>query len=92
MKKYCILLFLLISGLLKLSAQKIQSPEEFLGYKPGEQFTPHFRVVEYYKYLVSVSKNIKPMKAVPYSWLLLPLIAISAGWRISGKITWLWQE
>ena len=59
MKKYCILLFLLISGLLKLSAQKIQSPEEFLGYKPGEQFTPHFRVVEYYKYLVSVSKNIK---------------------------------
>ncbi len=59
MKKYCILLFLLISGLLKLSAQKIQSPEEFLGYKPGEQFTPHFRVVEYYKYLASVSKNLK---------------------------------
>lgn len=39
--------------------QKIQSPSEFLGYKLGEQFTPHYRVVEYYKYLASVSKNIK---------------------------------
>lgn len=59
MKKYCILLFLLLSVILNLRAQKIQTPAEFLGYKPGGQFTPHFRVVEYYKYLASVSKNIK---------------------------------
>ncbi|MCF8453959.1 MAG: zinc carboxypeptidase, partial [Pedobacter sp.] len=39
--------------------QKIQSPSEFLGYRLGDQFTPHYRVVEYYKYLASVSKNIK---------------------------------
>jgi len=59
MMKYFILL-LLISGMqLKGFTQKIQSPSEFLGYKLGDQFTPHYRVVEYYKYLASASKNIK---------------------------------
>jgi len=58
MKKYCFLLFLLITGIFPAQAQKIQSPSEFLGFKLGEQFTPHHRVVEYYKYLASVSKNL----------------------------------
>lgn len=59
MKKYCFLFFLLITGIFSVQAQKIQSPSEFLGYKLGEQFTPHHRVVDYYKYLASVSKNIQ---------------------------------
>jgi hypothetical protein len=59
MKKYFILLLLLTGMQLNGFTQKIQSPSEFLGYKLGEQFTPHYRVVEYYKYLASVSKNIK---------------------------------
>ncbi len=59
MKKSLILLLLLTGMQLNGFTQKIQSPSEFLGYKLGEQFTPHYRVVEYYKYLASVSKNIK---------------------------------
>jgi len=59
MKKYCFLLFLLIAGIFNVHAQKVQSPSEFLGYKLGEQFTPHHRVVDYYKYLASVSKNLQ---------------------------------
>ncbi|MDO8994329.1 MAG: M14 family metallopeptidase [Daejeonella sp.] len=59
MKKNFILLLLLTGMQLNGFTQKIQSPSEFLGYKLGEQFTPHYRVVEYYKYLASVSKNIK---------------------------------
>lgn len=59
MKKYYLLLLLLISGFFNAQAQKIQSPSEFLGYKLGEQFTPHHRVVDYYKYLASVSKNLQ---------------------------------
>jgi hypothetical protein len=59
MKKYFILLLLITGMQLNGFTQKIQSPSEFLGYKLGEQFTPHYRVVEYYKYLASVSKNIK---------------------------------
>lgn len=30
-------------------AQNIQSPEDFLGYKLGERFTPHSRIVEYFQ-------------------------------------------
>jgi hypothetical protein len=40
-------------------AQTIQSPEQFLGYKPGEQFTPHYRIVEYFKHIAQASKNVK---------------------------------
>jgi hypothetical protein len=40
-------------------AQEIQSPSEFLGYKLGSQFTPHFRIVDYFKYISGVSKNVK---------------------------------
>ncbi|MBS1530331.1 MAG: zinc carboxypeptidase, partial [Bacteroidetes bacterium] len=40
-------------------AQQIQSPSEFLGYKLGSQFTPHTHIVEYFKYVASVSKNVK---------------------------------
>jgi hypothetical protein len=53
-----VLLFVLLNSL-PIQAQKIQSPSEFLGYSLGEQFTPHYRVVDYYKYLATVSKNIK---------------------------------
>ena len=59
MKKYCALLLVLISFTGSTFAQKIQSPAEFLGYKLGEQFTPHHKIVAYYEYLASVSKNIK---------------------------------
>lgn len=59
MKKHLLLVCLLLIGSFIAQAQKIQSPSEFLGYKLGDQFTPHYRVVEYYKYIASVSQNIK---------------------------------
>jgi len=40
-------------------AQDIKSPSEFLGYKLGSQFTSHFRIVDYFKYVASASKNVK---------------------------------
>ena len=40
-------------------SQAIQSPEQFLGYKLGERFTPHYRIVEYVKYIAQTSKNTK---------------------------------
>lgn len=59
MNKFLCVLFTISISCLAAIAQKIQSPTEFLGYKPGEQFTPHHRVIEYYNYLASVSKNLK---------------------------------
>ena len=40
-------------------AQQIQSPQEFLGYKLGDQFTPHYRIAEYVRYIAQASKNVK---------------------------------
>src|ERR1700761_1282819 len=40
-------------------AQAIKSPDEFLGYKLGEQFTPHYKIIEYFKYVAQASKNVK---------------------------------
>ena len=53
-----------ISAVLALVAvvgygQGVESPEEFLGYKLGSQFTPHYRVVEYFRYVVGASKLVK---------------------------------
>ena len=59
MKISKLLFLVLFFSLTDLFAQKIQSPDEFFGYKTGEQFTPHYRVLEYYKYLASASKNIR---------------------------------
>jgi len=41
------------------TAQKIlQTPAEFLGYTPGRQFTPHHKMIAYFKHVDSVSTNI----------------------------------
>lgn len=57
-KKISLLLICLWLAFIAI-AQDVQSPSEFLGYKLGSQFTPHFRIVEYFKYIASVSKNVK---------------------------------
>ena len=53
-------LFLIFAGsVFPAFSQEILSPEKFLGYKLGEQFTPHHRIVEYFRYVAQVSKNVK---------------------------------
>jgi hypothetical protein len=55
MKKY---LFLVLSVCLFFNgfAQKLKSPAEFLGYELGMQFTPHYKIVEYFAYLGQAAK------------------------------------
>jgi hypothetical protein len=56
MKKiYALVLALLLANL--TFAQK--SPEEFLGYKLGDRFTPHHRVVAYFEHLAATLPNVK---------------------------------
>lgn len=57
-KKLFLSIAFLITAALSF-AQQIQSPSEFLGYKLGTQFTPHFRIVEYFKYIAGASKNVR---------------------------------
>ncbi len=45
--------------LTKISAQKINSPDVFLGYKLGTEFTYQYQVHSYFKYLETNSINLK---------------------------------
>ncbi len=54
-KLYALALLLLMAG--AAIAQK--SPEEFLGYKLGERFTPHHKVVAYFEHLAATLPNVK---------------------------------
>jgi hypothetical protein len=49
-----IIVFLLLTCTLFFSfAQTIKSPDEFLGYPLGSKYTPHHKIVNYFKYAVS---------------------------------------
>jgi hypothetical protein len=59
MIKRLLLLLVGLIGAVSAMAQKIQSPSEFLGYELGTQFTYHYRIAEYFKYIAAESKNVK---------------------------------
>lgn len=46
-KRIAVVLLFLSS--LQLSFAQLKSPEEFLGYKVGTRFTPHWKIVDYFK-------------------------------------------
>lgn len=58
MKKYLCCILMLSFGLSTVLAQ-IPSPDEFLGYPLGSRFTPHHKVVEYFKKVASTQKNMQ---------------------------------
>ncbi len=55
-------LFIFVLSLLPASPSigqsRLQSPEAFLGYKLGDRFTPHHRVVDYLMHVADFSPNI----------------------------------
>jgi hypothetical protein len=58
--KHKSLLILFISILsFQLTAQQLQTPDEFLGYKLGSRFTRHHKVVDYFKYIAQNSDKVK---------------------------------
>lgn len=42
-----------------ISLAQLQSPAEFLGYELGEQWTPHYKVVSYFKHVADNSDMVK---------------------------------
>lgn len=58
MKKILLSLTLLLTAAWGALAQ-LQTPEQFLGYKPGDRFTPHHRMVDYFEHVASQNPNIK---------------------------------
>lgn len=51
------LLFLFILSCFS-SFSQVQSPDQFLGYKLGSRYTPHWRIVEYYKQVAAALPGV----------------------------------
>ncbi|MEJ1236729.1 M14 metallopeptidase family protein [Chryseolinea sp. T2] len=58
MRRTLFSIFILISAV-QVFAQELQSPEKFLGYKLGDKFTRHHRVVEYFRYVADALPNVE---------------------------------
>jgi hypothetical protein len=58
MKKILLSLALLLTTAWGALAQ-LQTPEQYLGYKPGDRFTPHHRMVDYFEHVASQNPTIK---------------------------------
>lgn len=52
----CLILFTTLA-LPCVAQEKLASPAEFLGYEPGDRYTLHHRVVEYFRHISSVLPN-----------------------------------
>jgi len=53
-----IFVFILSLFLLNSSFAQLQSPEQFLGYKIGSKYTPHHRLVDYYKHAAAAMPSM----------------------------------
>jgi hypothetical protein len=58
MKHFLLYVLLFITTVNVSQAQK-KTPDDFLGYPLGSHYTPHQKVVDYYKYLAEGDKNIR---------------------------------
>ncbi|WP_339704408.1 M14 family zinc carboxypeptidase [Algoriphagus aquimarinus] len=57
--KKLILSSLFVFSIAFSSWAQIQTPEQFLGYKPGDRFTPHHRMVDYFEHVAANNPNVK---------------------------------
>jgi len=62
MKHKSLLIIFISIFTFQLTAQKLQSPDEFLGYKLGSRFTRHHKVVDYFKYIAQNSGKVQFQK------------------------------
>ena len=53
MKKISLFICLFFISINIIFSQQLKSPDEFLGYALGSKYTPHFKVVNYFKYAVA---------------------------------------
>jgi len=58
MKRFLLALVALALIIPALKSQSIKTPDEFLGYELGTQFTYQHKAVEYFKYIADISLQI----------------------------------
>ncbi|RPD51918.1 M14 family metallopeptidase [Paracnuella aquatica] len=70
--------FFAASFLLLLSfwcSAQLQSPEQFLGYKIGTRYTPHWRIVEYFKHVAAQKPDMMKLQSYGQTNEGRPLLA-----------------
>ncbi|HWJ28991.1 MAG TPA: M14 family zinc carboxypeptidase, partial [Flavisolibacter sp.] len=55
-------LLLLFSIQFSFAQTQLQSPEQFLGYKVGTRFTPHWKIIDYFKSVAAAMPNMVKMQ------------------------------
>src|SRR5688572_21229498 len=63
MMRKCLLLIFCCSFWISINAQ-LQSPQDFLGYKIGEKYTPHWKIVNYFTHVANQAGSM--VKLQPY--------------------------
>src|SRR5438270_1605262 len=61
MRKRLAVIFLLLFSVLVSTAQ-VKSPEEFLGYRIGTKYTPHWKLIEYFKTMAAASPSVMKLE------------------------------
>jgi len=56
---FCLLLLTTNNFAQQIHSEKLQSPDEFLGYELGQKFTYHHRIAAYFNYLANSSNKMK---------------------------------
>lgn len=64
MKRFLLIMWLALATLSTYSQTTIITPEQFLGYKIGQRFTPHYRVLAYAEQIARQAPN--RVKLLPY--------------------------
>ncbi|MBA4323304.1 MAG: zinc carboxypeptidase, partial [Odoribacter sp.] len=62
MKKTSLILLMTLLIVSSIDGQQIKSPDEFLGYELGSQFTFHQKAVDYFKYVADASRLAEYIK------------------------------
>lgn len=55
-------LFVLFAGSLLITSAQLKSPDEFLGYQLGDQYTPHHKIVSYFQQAVAAKPTMMKLE------------------------------
>jgi hypothetical protein len=75
MVKKLLLVLLLGMGATFASGQ-VKTPEQFLGYQVGTRFTPHWRIVEYFRYVATAAPSLVKLQQYGQTVEGRPLVVV----------------
>ena len=85
MKRFLLIISAIFLTLINCNSQTIKSPDEFLGYELGTQFTFHHRAVDYFRYVAESSPQAEYREyGVTYEGRVLGVCIVSSVENLSN--------